>query len=78
MEGGKGKDSEKKKKKTGAKQQPEQTFDENSEEYNDDEEDWQIVDFDKLINTLKYERKLVEICIPQSAAATNKNKVCVA
>ncbi len=77
MEGGKGKNSGKKKNRTEANQQPEQTFDDNSEQYNDDKEDWQIVDFDKLINMLKYEKKMVEICIPQSVAATNKNKVCV-
>ncbi len=34
----------------------------------------QIVDFDKLMGTLNYEKKLVEISIP-SAPATSESKV---
>ncbi len=74
-EAGKGKGSEKKKKKTEPKQQPEQGVDDDAAEYDDSKEDWQIMDFDKLINKLKFEKKLVEICIPQSAPASKKKKV---
>jgi hypothetical protein len=71
-----GKDSVKKSEKTEPKQQAQQDYDDIAEEYDEGEEDMQFVDFDKLIDTLKYEKKMVEICIPQSSPATNKSKVC--
>lgn len=68
---GNGKDSEKKKDKTEPKQQLEEGVEDNADEY-DIEEDSQIVDFDKLMDKLKNEKKLVEIGNPQ---ATRRNQV---
>ncbi len=59
------------------KTEPEQGDGCNSNEMDQCEQDMQIVDFDKLMGTLKYEKKLVEISIP-SAPATSESKVCTA
>ncbi len=70
----KGKKTEKKKEKTESKQQAEQGDGDSSDEVDESEQDMQILDFDKLMGTLKYEKKLVEISIP-SAPATSESKV---
>ena len=69
-------DSQKKEKKKETRQQLQQDVGDKTAVCDDNEQDMQTVDFDVLIETLKTEKKLIEIRIPQSGTVTNQSKVC--
>ena len=50
----------------------------NADECDEDELDsMQIIDFDKLVGKLKFEKKMVEICIGRRTNGTKDQEVCL-